>query len=384
MAVSLSPHLRRLQAARTALLLDHPFFGVLALQLRVVENPAVPTMCTDGVTLQYSPSFMDTLSNDELIGVVAHEVMHCAAGHPWRRDGRDHKKYNIAADYAINQLLIDAKLTLPKGALIDPQWKGKSSEYIYSRLPNDSQSAGSSTGLSSPGADPAGTGGVSDAPVSDDPTTPTVTETDWKQLAQQSLLGAKMRGQLPASLERELSTALAPVVDWRSLLRKYVTEITRADYSWSSPNRRYLASGLYLPSLQSPACGPIAVAIDTSGSIDGPLLSQFASEVQAIVSELNPRYVDILWCDARLHRVDRFESGEVLSFDPVGGGGTDFRPVFDHYADGNGENDAPACLIYLTDLEGSFPSDAPDYPVIWCTTSSRVTAPFGDTVPCLT
>lgn len=382
-----TPHMRKMMSARTALLLDSPFFGVLALQLVLVERSDIRTMATDGVHLFFSPTFMDTLTRDEIIGVVAHEVLHCAAGHCWRKDGRDHTRWNVACDYAINSIIIDAGMTLPKGRLHDAQWAGKSAEYIYARLPQDNDqqqaAAGADDGNDDASGDNAcGCGEVLDAPATDDAGDAAATESDWKQIAAQAVQAAKMRGKLPANLAREFGTLVAPLVDWRSLLRRFVTETTTSDYSWSQPNRRYLCSGLYLPQLHAHACGPIAVAIDTSGSIDDETLRQFASEVNAIAQDVQPSRVDILWCDARVHRVDSFDRGDAITFKPIGGGGTAFAPVFAHY-----ERHADltlACLIYLTDLQGSFPSDAPEYPVLWACTYANGTAPFGEVVPCLT
>lgn len=370
-----TPQAKRMQQARTALLLDQPFFGVLALQLKLIEDSTIPTMRTNGVVIQYSPAFVDRLTQDQVIGVLAHEVMHCAAGHCWRRGERNLKKWNVACDYVINPIIESAKFKLPVGRLFDPQWIGKCAEYVYDRLPDSDQPDDQD------GSDPGGTGEVSDAPSTMPDGSPAPSESDWQQTTKQAAMQAHKQGKLPAELERLIDHTLAPRVDWRTLLRRYVQDIVSADYSWSQPNRRYLAAGLYLPQLRSHACGKISVAVDTSGSIDDVLLAQFASEINAIASELEPSSVELLWCDAKVHRVDTFVRGDVITFTPVGGGGTDFRPVFEHYD--LGESTPPSVLIYLTDLYGMFPDSPPDYPVIWCATNEQ-TAPFGDTVPCLT
>lgn len=356
---------KRIQQARTTLLLDQPFFGALALQLKLVEDTKAPTAWTDGHRMGYNPEFVKKLSQPELVAVIAHEVMHCAAGHPWRRDARVPIKWNIAADFAINQLLTEAGFKLPDGCLLDKKFAGKHSEWIYDRLPIEVKYVSM--------------GDVCDACGSgiDEQGDPVKSEGDWQQSVQQSLNAAKMQGKLPANVERELGAMCEPVVDWRSLLRKYVQEVVKADYTWAMPNRRYMASGLYLPCLHSLACGRIAVAIDTSGSIDQVLLSQFEAEIRAIVSEVQPSQLDVLYCDAQVHKHDVFLQGEYIEIKAVGGGGTSFVPVFDKMD----KEDPPKCLIYLTDLQGSFPSEAPDYPVIWAATMKRE-VPFGDLVLC--
>lgn len=367
--------LKRIQRARTTMLIDMPFFGVLALQLHVQEDPTCKTAWTDGQAMGFNPLFVATLSSDQLIALIAHEVMHCACGHPWRESGRQHRRWNKAADYAINPILVDAGLTLPEGGLIDPAYHGKSAEWIYDRLPQEDGDG------SDDGSNPQGE--VRPSPTGDSDTTdpnaqPHQTESDWQQLTKQALQAAKSQGKLPAGMLRDLESATKPIVDWRSLLRRYMQDITTADYSWSQPNRRYLTSGLYLPSLRSHACGKIAIAVDTSGSIDAITLAQFAGEMQGIIDDMQPSSVDVLYCDAAVHRVDTFERGDPLEMHPAGGGGTSFVPVFEHFDQPDAES--PVVLVYFTDMYGSFP-DAADYPVIWASTSSIDSAPFGDVVP---
>lgn len=367
----ISETLKRVQRARTTLLIDQPFFGVLALQLHVVEDPTCKTAWTNGQAMGFNPAFVAGLSGDQLIALIAHEVMHCACGHPWRENARQHSKWNQACDYAINPILTDAGMQLPAGALNDPQYHGKSAEWIYDRLPDGNPDDGQGNGQGEVKASP--------ADGNNDPNgEPQATESDWQQLTKQAIQAAKAQGKLPGSMLRDMEQVTKPIVDWRSLLRRYMQDITTADYSWSQPNRRYLSSGLYLPSLHSHACGKIAIAVDTSGSIDAVTLAQFAGEMQSIIDDMQPRSVDVLYCDAQVHRVDTFERGDTLEMHPAGGGGTSFAPVFDHYD--QVDSDPPIVLVYFTDMYGSFP-DASDYPVIWASTSSIETAPFGDVVP---
>src|SRR5215469_755083 len=104
----------RIQKARTNLLLDHPFFGTLLFRLGGHPCTSIETMATNGVSLFYNPGFIETLNAAELAGVLAHEVMHPALEHNTRRGDRDPKQWNMACDYAINPMLVDAGLTLPK------------------------------------------------------------------------------------------------------------------------------------------------------------------------------------------------------------------------------------------------------------------------------
>jgi predicted metal-dependent peptidase len=361
----------KIAQARTALVLEQPFFGALSLRLRLVEDATCDTAWVDGTSLGYNPQFIESLSHDETIALIAHEVMHCACGHPWRRDGRDHDNWNEAADYAINGVLQGSGFSLPGDALIpDPSQTGRSAEWIYDRIPPKPKSPQGGGGKNVNGL----------GEVRDSTTTPDgsqMTEEDWTIAVQQAERAAEMRGEGSPGAKRAIDQARSRV-DWKSVLRRFMQQTT-SDYSWTRPNVRYISQGLYLPALRSEDMGPVVVAIDTSGSIDSVLLSQFAAEVQATVDEAQPSCVHVLYCDAEIHRVDTFERGTPIVMNPSGGGGTDFRPVFDWIARLDADP-APVCAIYLTDLYGRFPETVPDIPVLWAATHDMLQPPFGETV----
>lgn len=364
----------RMVAARTGLLLDNPFFGALALGLRLQEDPTMPTAWVDGRTMGFNPTFVAKLTHDELIALIAHEVMHCANGHPWRRDGREMKKFNVACDKAINTVLQECKFKLPKGALYsDGPEIGQSAEWIYARLPDmPPQAGGGSQG------DGTGQGEVRDAPTpgdGKDGDDDVPTEAEWQQATKTAALAAKAQGKLPANLARFAEEVGQTRVDWRSTLRRFVQERAKADYAWNRPNHRYLSLGMYLPALESHEMGEIAIAVDTSGSIDNVALAQAKAEVQAVIDETQPSAVNVYYADAAVAGVDRFERGEPLDFRPKGGGGTDFRPVFDAIEE---LEVMPVCLIYITDLCGTFP-ESTEIPTIWVTDTDG-DAPLGETV----
>lgn len=220
--------LKKIQAARTALVLDQPFFGLLALRLKIEEDPTCKTAWVDGRTLGYNPKFIEPLTHDETLGLIAHEVMHCAAGHPWRRSGRDPEQWNDACDYAINSVLVSARFSLPAGGLIDPQFNGQSAEWIFDRMAKK-QSSGQGQGPDGEGK-PSPQGEVRDAPQ--DGKEDGSTEGDWQAATQQAAKAAEAMGRLPAHLERFSEERARSYVDWRSVLRRFFQETARADYAW--------------------------------------------------------------------------------------------------------------------------------------------------------
>jgi predicted metal-dependent peptidase len=415
---------RKLTRARTHLLLNQPFFGTLCLRLKLMTGP-VPTMATDGRRILYDPAFANSLTLAELEAVLAHEVLHCALGHHCRRGQRDPRLWNEAADLAINPLLVANGFTLPTGALIDPAFGDLSAEEIYARLLQKNGNGGNSSPVQtpqtpSPGSEaasaPQGSGEQPSASSSGDqvacqsvgdcgcgktgtvPSRPggfgevldaadedgrpasegekSRQQHEWNIAADQAIRSAKSCGHEPVNLDRPLAESRQSKQDWRTIMRDFVSANTPADYRWTPPNRRYVASGLYLPSVERAGVGTIVLGVDTSGSIGKEELEQFAGEISAIADEAKPEAIHVVYCDAAVHSSQEFGPSEPIQLEPKGGGGTDFRPVFE-WVEAN--NLAPVCLIYLTDLCCHSYPPIPEYPVLWVTDSRR-TAPFGETV----
>jgi predicted metal-dependent peptidase len=416
----------KLSRARTQLLLNQPFFGTLCLRLKLLSLSGFPTMATDGCRLVYNPAFVETLTPAELEGVLAHEVMHCALAHHCRRGARNPQLWNLAADYAINPILIGNGITLPKDALVNPSFANLGAEEIYARLlkqgedPSQSQTpqqftapTGAGVSHNSPGqslpntpkealqpvqqpvgqqsqlpgvadhlveARAGGFGEVLDAVGEDDqPASPAELSRqthEWAINAEQALRSAKACGREPGGIERPLEQVRQSEHDWRAILRDFIAATNLSDYRWAPPNRRFVASGLYLPSIERSGVGEIVIVVDTSGSIGAQELEQFAGEITAISHEGQPDSIHVIYCDAAVQGVEEFGPSEPIKLSPKGGGGTDFVPPF-NWVEENGM--LPKCLIYLTDLCcSSFPGP-PDYPVLWVTDSHK-RAPFGETL----
>ena len=377
----------KVTSARTSLVLEQPFFGSLALSLHLKADPTCETAWTDGRTLGYNPEFVESLTHDRLVALMAHEVMHCAMGHPWRREARTMKPWNVACDKAINHELRESGFTLPPDAYYpEHDEKGKSSEWYYSHGQEEKEDPnGNGKGQGQCNTPANGQGKAKPDPLGelrDAPTGPdengedAPTEQEWKQKTAEALQQAKMQGKMPAGLARQVGQALKPTIDIRSLLLRFFSERSNGDYTWTRPNPRYIAQGLYLPALESKSLGEIAVMIDTSGSVDEVSLSYARAIVESVIEETNPLAVTVYYFDAAVQRVDRFESGESLVWQPMGGGGTDFSDVLKAV----GDDGTAVCGIVITDLEGSFPDIPPSFPVLWLATTDHI-APFGETVP---
>lgn len=365
---------RKMQVARAQLLLNHPFFGMLAMRLHLVESLDFDTAATDGRNYYYNPKFMESLPAEHRLTITAHEVLHCVLEHMTRRGSRNPILWNVAGDYVINLLLRDSGFRFPPGALLDTHFANLSTEAVYDmllkELPPELKKR------LEVGDDPGGMGQVLDAPGKSETTTELAE--DWKQSVAAAATLADGMGKLPASLARLVGRLLNPMVPWQALLRDFLHEPFKGDYTWKRPNKRYAHAGLHFPTIRTDCTGEIVVAIDTSGSINDDMLTRFFSEVYAIFSEVKPSALHIIYCDSVVNRVDVYRPGDIPEPHPCGGGGTSFVPPFD-YLEQNGI--VPAAFVYLTDLQcNSYPT-TPTFPLLWaCWEENYPQPPFGQVI----
>lgn len=365
-----------LKKAKVQLVLSQPFFASLMLRLEQHEDKTCQTAYTDGHRIGYNPEFFDKIGTEGIKTVLAHEVMHVAMLHHTRRAGRDPQKWNQAADYAINGILQDAGFEIPAGGLINSAYTGKSAEEIYNLLPSSPEGGKGKNGQGGGqlnGNDPGGMGEVRDAPAGTEAQKKEI-EAKVKQAVAQAAMAAKKAGNLPADLDRLVSEILEPQIPWREVLARFLSEISRNDYTWKKPNRRYMSAGLYLPALENEEPGKVALLVDTSGSISNTELNTFASEMQAILDTFQTK-CEVIYVDTKVAGTQVIEPGEEVKLHPKGGGGTDFRPGFEHIEQ---QEEQPKAAVYFTDgCCNSFPQNT-EFPVLWAQYGSEFKPPFGE------
>ena len=363
---------KRISKAKTALILEHPFIGSVALNMPMSIDNSVPTAATNGKRVLFNEEFCNGLSDEELKFLVAHECMHPMLEHNFRRGERDAYKWNQAADYVINKLLTDEGIgKMPEqGLLADTIYKngGGTSDGIFNLLP-DTPDDGQGNGGQGQPLDSCEDGQGSPAEVSQQ-------QAEWKVKVAQAAQSAKMMGKMSAGLERLVDEILKPKVDWRDVLQRFVVKCRSDQRSWARPNRRFLSQGLYLPSVSGESLGEIAFAVDCSGSIGQDEINQFASEITTVWQDQRPTKVHVIYFDSEVSHYDEFGQEDEPVVKPHGGGGTAFSPVFRYMADKGIE---PVACIFLTDLCCDDFGDAPDYPVLWVSTHDDK-APFGEVV----
>jgi len=403
----------KLTAARTRLILDRPFLGALVLRLPL--EPASPDWCpttaTDARAFYFNPEYIAALAMDETQFMLAHEALHCALSHFARRQHRVRRRWDLACDFAINPLLVDEGLRPPPNALLLDAYRGMTAEEIYPLITEDSlqqtldthaydrdpQAQGRDSGMREDrfdnperdrpqGQETAAKGGDGSLPQAGDaggqappPLSPDERETlaiQWRQRLAGAAQQAQQAGKLGGGLARLVEHLLQPQLPWRMLLARYLTALARDDYSYTRPSRR--EGAFILPSLRSHQV-ELAVGLDTSGSIKPAEMGEFLAEVEALKGQLRAR-VTLLACDAALAADGPwvFEPWEPFECPDrfQGGGGTDFRPVFDWLLR---QDRAPDALVYFTDADGAFPPLDPSFPVIWLV-KGRHPVPWGQRV----
>lgn len=405
---------RYIDQGLTFLTMTTPFWAAAYYAAMTIKfTKAVPYAATDSHTIYVNPQAMQEAgwTFEEVAFVIAHEVLHFLFGDLimgvyWREqsaiilpDGTslpyEHDTMGRAMDYRINACLIDGKVgKFPTIGLYDRTLSEKGMEScveIYQKL---LQQGGGSAGQQQPSG--SGHGGFdqhiepSQQAVEQDRAGGALKRAQVAASAQMVAEAAGM-GKLPAALAALIGELLEPKVDWRDHLKASMNRAAgEPRHNWAKVNKRMISRPdhkIVFARREAYGCGTVVVGYDTSGScINAETQRRFFTEMSAIVSDLNPERLIVIWCDAKVQRVDELEEPtdlEQLRADineaggAPGGGGTDLREIFNHIKD---EHIAPDMLVVLTDMYTPFPGQ-PDYPVIWASINDKgKREPFGTLV----
>jgi predicted metal-dependent peptidase len=396
---------------RTALLWHCPAFShILYSMLNKHDHEHIAIMtdeiliaATDGSNLILNPAvFFTKYTLMERVFIVAHEIMHCVFGHVEMGqrckslgkvglpNGKtlpyDHHVMNMAMDYVINAILVDSNVGKFNTDWLHDVTKGTAKDSVidvYARIYKDEKGKGGE------GKGGEGRGRFDEhlAPGTVEGKDPTQAaqdrnESEWKTQTAAAAHAARVQGKLPAGLDRALTNALNPKVDWREHIQAlFARAFGSESVNWRKPERRYIVDDIYVPETSGFGAELVIVAIDTSGSIGQNELDMFFGELSGILEDVQPEMVKVIWCDAKVHRVDEItdltDLADLRMKKAPGGGGTDFRPVFEHIEKYENKPDA---IVYLTDGYGTFPTHAPNCPMIWGDIAKNPNYPFGQVV----
>lgn len=354
-------HVKLLGHAETAL-----YSGVILMGRSSVEDGDF-TAYTNGVDKKYGKKFISKLDDDELRGIVMHENLHVALKHIQRFDKEfkdEPHLINVSADYVVNDIIMNLEdksiCKLPEGALYDSKFHNWSVREVYNHLKQQQKDEDKND---QGGGSESTQGGLNGKKVKD---MKTLDEHDFKdtqtmspeEVAKQASKidsalrqGSLLAGRMGAKVPRAISDLLEPKVDWKDVLKEFVANATKGsdEYTWRKFNKRHLANDIYLPSLENDTVGELVIAIDTSGSIGGPELTEFASELASICSLCSPNKVRVLWWDTEVHSCQTFDSdfeniAKLLK--PEGGGGTHVSCVSEYI---NANKITSQAVIVFTD-----------------------------------
>ena len=360
---------------------SNEFFGALMLFSEFKKSDQVPTAATDGKRVFINEKFFGSLNSSQQNGLLLHEVLHMALLHVPRMGSRILKKWNVAADYVVNDLILrNTSFQLPEGAIrsYNQEYWDKSVEFIYDSLKEEDYKNFSQYDLLEIAED--GKNGKDDdqgIQIDED------CENYWKDkinlLKNSSLYSdSKTQGFFPGGIEKEIEAVVEPEVDWRSALWRFMSK-TPSDFD--ELDRRFIYRKLYLEGLMTESV--IAdVCIDTSGSISSEQLDQFMGELKGILSSYPNVKVNLYYCDTELF--GPYELGSSSKIPAAKGfGGTSFIPFFDAIEEHDvGFNEVNRVAVYLTDGYGDFPKQC-SIPTLWLATHDGLENkgfPFGQVI----
>ena len=376
------------------------FVGVSMIgDTQVVEAGVLPhdTAATNGRDSWYCREFIDRIRDSDLRFTQLHEQHHIALEHltTWEPLVKiDPDIANMAMDHVINVAIMDIDagegfVTLPLGedgevmCLYDTKYRGMDTQQVFNILYKEKQEEGDDDGGESTG-DGSGDGEPSDTGGSPASGSGGFDDHDWegaKELSKQeknelghevaealrqgSMAAGKMAG---SGAEVGFDKMLEPQVDWREVLRDFISATCAGrDFStYARPNRRYMSTGVYMPSGVSQRVKTLVLAIDTSGSVSQTEISTALAEVKSICDIVRPEKVTILyWGDYVVRREDYDEHNMdtlVDSTKPEDGGGTQVECVPEYMREHG--IDAQAVIVFTDGcIYGGWGQW--DVPVLW-------------------
>ena len=346
----------KLTTARIGLLLKAPFFGQLATRMTLTNADAwCGTAATDGRKFYYNSEFVNKMPLKQLEFLVGHEILHAVYDHMGRRGDREPKLSNIAADYCVNQDLVDQRIgekisVVP--ILYDTKFKGQSYEEVYDYLYENADKINMSQleqmilDEHLDEGDDEGDGQGRRPKLSKEEAQAIRDEIKGAVIAAAQSAGA---GNLPSGVKRLLKDLTAPVIGWKELLQQQILAVIKNDYTWARPSRRGWHMDAIMPGLKPGEMIDVCIALDQSGSISNEDSRAFLSEVKGIMEAFD-EYKITIWCfDTEIYNVQTYTSDnidDIMNYEPQGGGGTDFMANWEFMRQ---ENIEPKKFIMFTD-----------------------------------
>ena len=365
------------------MLLKEPFYAHFLSGIIREVTDKVPTAAvgfkSGKIALYVNENFFlkELRSMTERVAVIKHETLHIIFKHLFRMKTKnyDNQLFNIAADIVVNQLITPWKLpdsavtleTFPELKLP----KDKSVEWYYENLKKnaskDSEYKRRLMEISEQGTH-------SDHKMWGENENFSIevveTEVDRMIIQAKDRTPVKDHSTIPLGIKSLIKSIIEkrnPQIDWKRALKLFssTSRRTRVYHTMKRFSKRFgTRPGIKIKRFQK-----LAVAIDTSGSINKDDFNTFFSEIHSMWKF--GAEVDVLECDADVQKKYSYR-GRTPKF-VHGGGGTSFDPVFEHIRSNRFER-YDGC-IYLTDGYAPEPKIKPPCKVFWCITKDGKVGP---------
>lgn len=381
-----------------------PFYGDVLTRLSIVENSAISTAATDGLRIMYNNNFMNSLKPEEQNFVFMHEVFHVLLMHTVRKKERDPQLWNIAADIIVNDMLrrkleptmkeLGIPFAAPKNGVYASVQFMESVENIYQMLVEDNAKNKGKKGSGDTGQDgnrdkiivrdvyskygryktheivpmndlkpslraeqigdcqPGGNGLAGTyrdaSELLDDKTVEKIIKDMIGQISRNGSVGRSAVGSYYVP-DIVLDLTKGRTLNWKELLKRYVTQKQSDDSSYATPERKYIHMDLILPGHcdSDEMIEEVWAFVDTSGSVSYDQLQSFLRQLYVIVKDyncvLNLAYWDTEVTDVypAINNVKQLEQSM-----PHHSGGTDINCVYEWLA---ANHIKPDVMIILTD-----------------------------------
>ena len=347
-------------------MLENPYFGSLVTSIELRVNANIASFRPLGDVLEYNDEYLDVLDMKEVSTILANAAMHQALFHSERGKDKVSSVWNLASDYAINDLLVENGFMLPPMANYASRFEMLYAEQIYQILLDELDLKENDESRDNE-EEPSEEMEEQDIPEE------LLAKEEYELLLEELNIKLEQHGDLPKGIERFVKSTSKAKISWRDELYRYVNAHAKSDYRMFPPSKKHLYRGIALPSIYGEEL-KIVVAIDTSASIDDTLLKLFLAELYEIMQVFTHYVIELIECDASIQNVQRLTPMESLEPTLKGGGGTNFRPVFDYV---EALNEDFKFLIYFTDGKGAFPQYEPLIDTLWVMSES-CDVPFGE------
>ena len=286
------------------MLAKYPRFGseIAVANIEFKENLPYHTAATDGKNVYVDPNYFESLSENERIFIIAHEIMHIKFMHMFRLKDKDGKKrdpdlWNIATDAIINANLERDGFTIKEGYVNMPEALNYSAEEFYQKLLEEKEKKQNEDKLQ--GDDHSlweeafkqqaqGQEQIGEEQIDMDFDERGEFE-DNRREKREKFKSRREKTQKDIRSAKEETIKLGNIgeskeaIDWKVLLRR---EVEKTETIWSQ--RRSIAENNYAYRLEENDIEDEAeteIMIDVSGSVDLDLVKAFLRQIKPILKQ---------------------------------------------------------------------------------------------------